>query len=311
MEGYINEYMEELLQERHMSKNTLDAYNRDVREFQKFIKNKGVLSISELSETDVASYVMELRDKDLSGSTINRRMSSIRSYGSFLQRRGILKSNPAERIRPPKTEKKQVEYLTVEEVDSIINAPDSSVKGLRDRAIIEVLYGTGIRVTEITELRMHEINTRLGFMTLNGVHGKGRIIPLGGPCKRAIERYVIESRPKLIKIKTENDRKNRSDADGTYEGDLGYLFVNHHGEKLTRQGLWKIVQKYAEKAGISKNLTPQILRNSFAVHMVQNGADLKSIQELMGYEDVSTAQAYLSVTNNKIKEVFDRTHPRA
>ena len=310
MEGYIKEYMEELRVERHMSENTLDAYNRDVREFHKFIDNKGIPSISELSETDVASYVMELRDEGLSGSTINRRMSSIRSYGSFLQRRGILKSNPAERIKPPKSGKKQVEYLTVEEVDSIINAPDSSARGLRDRAIIEVLYGTGIRVTEITELRMHEINTRLGFMTLNGEHGKGRIIPLGRPCKRAIERYVIESRPKLVKIKNEKERKNDSDPE-SYVGDQGYLFVNHRGEKLTRQGLWKIVQKYAEKTGISKNLTPQILRNSFAVHMVQNGADLKSIQELMGYEDVSTAQAYLNVTKIKIKEVFDRTHPRA
>ncbi len=311
MEGYVKEYMDELRQERHMSKNTLEAYNRDILEFQKFITNKGVISIDELSETDVASYIMELRDEGLSASTINRRMSSIRSYASFLQRRGILKSNPTEHIKPPKTEKKQVEYLTLEEVDSIINAPDDSVKGLRDRAIIEVLYGTGIRVTEITELKMHEINTRLGFMTLNGEHGKGRIIPLGGPCKRAIERYIIESRSKLIKMKVEKDRKKNPEAGGAYEGDLGYLFVNHHGEKLTRQGLWKIVQRYAEKAGISKNLTPQILRNSFAVHMVQNGADLKSIQELMGYEDASTAQAYLSVTKNKIKEVFDRTHPRA
>jgi integrase/recombinase XerD len=244
--------------------------------------------------------MMKLRDDGRTGSTINRKMASLRSYTSFLCREGVLDTDPTAYVKPPKVEKKNLEYLTVEEVEAILAAPDDSIKGIRDRAILELMYGTGIRVTEVTELRMSDVNFRIGFITCSGEYGRARIIPLGKPCRLALEEYVEKSRSVLTE--SHNDDEEAAEQ---------YVFVNYHGDKLTRQGLWKIVKNYAQKAGIEKQLTPQILRNSFAAHMIQNGADLKSIQELMGYEDLTTAQVFLSVAKNRIKEVYDRTHPRA
>ncbi len=302
MDTYIDLYINHLESEGKKAKNTLDAYKRDIREFHSHLKTNGVNNISEIANADIVSYIMKLKSDGRSGSTINRKMASLRSYSAYLYGEGILKVNPADDIRPPQIERKDLEYLTVQEVEAILGAPDDSIKGIRDRAILEMLYGTGIRVTEITEIRVSDINFRIGFVTCSGEYGKARIIPLGRPCRLALEEYVDKSREKLL--------ENQHSSDGS-DHKNPYLFVNFHGEKLTRQGLWKIVRIYAEKAGINKKLTPQILRNSFAVHMVQNGADLKSIQELMGYEDITTAQIYLSVTKNRIKEVYDKTHPRA
>jgi len=302
MDTYIDLYINHLEDEGRKAKNTLDAYRRDIREFHKHISANGVKDIKELTNADIVSFMMKLKNDGRTGSTVNRKMASVRAYSAFLCREGILATNPSDDIKPPHIERKDVEYLTIEEVEAILAAPDDSVKGLRDRAILEMMYGTGIRVTEITEIRMSDINFRIGFITCSGEYGKARIIPLGRPCRLAVEEYIDKSRNDLVS----SSRSSDGSAD-----DNPYLFVNFHGEKLTRQGLWKIVRVYAEKAGIKKKLTPQILRNSFAVHMVQNGADLKSIQELMGYEDITTAQIYLSVTKNRIKEVYDKTHPRA
>ena len=302
MDTFIDLYINYLETDGRKAKNTLDAYRRDIREFHRHITANGVKDISELTNADIVSFMMKLKNEGRTGATVNRKMASVRSYTSYLLREGVLKNNPAEDIKPPHIERRDVEYLTIQEVEAILAAPDDSVKGLRDRAILEMMYGTGVRVTEITEVRLDDINFRIGFITCSGEFGKARIIPLGRPCKLALEEYVDKSRKILIGGKRSGDGSADSNP---------YLFVNYHGEKLTRQGLWKIVRTYAEKAGVNKKLTPQILRNSFAVHMVQNGADLKSIQELMGYEDITTAQIYLSVTKNRIKEVYDKTHPRA
>ncbi len=334
MDTYMDLYIKYLQEKRKMSDNTLSAYQRDVREFHRHLGERGITDVEDITNSDVVSYIMKLKNKGRTGSTINRKMASLRSYTSFLHNEGIISVNPSQDIKPPKVDRKEVEYFTIEEVERILNAPDDSVKGLRDKAILEMIYGTGIRVTEITELRMNSVNFRIGFITCSGEFGRARIIPLGRPCRMALENYVDNSREVLLKGKLESDNAdgevfeeeiyNGEESDNrTFqklevggsapgkEEDSSYVFVNYHGEKLTRQGLWKIVRTYAKKAGINKNLTPQILRNSFAVHMVQNGADLKSIQELMGYEDFTTAQAYVSVTKNRIKEVYDRTHPRA
>ncbi len=314
MDDYVDMYIDDLRENRHMSKNTLSAYRRDIREFNTFLRENGVADVSEITNADVVSYMMDLKSLGRTGSTLNRKMASLRSYSAFLCDEGIIDSDPTENIKPPRVDKKEVEYLTVEEVERILDAPDNSVKGIRDRAILEMIYGTGIRVTEITDLQMKAVNFRIGFITCSGEYGKSRIIPLGRPCRKALENYIDNSRDILIKGRggvTEDDMADDAAVDVPDEGTGDYVFVNYHGRKLTRQGLWKIVRLYAEKAGLDKTLTPQILRNSFAVHMVQNGADLKSIQELMGYEDISTAQVYLSVTKNRIKEVYDRTHPRA
>lgn len=302
MDRYMERYMDHLVNHGKKSKNTLDAYRRDICEFRDHLKGKGVTDVNEVTNADVVSFMMELKDQGRAGSTINRKMAALRSYFEFLCREDILHENPAANIKPPKNSRKELDYLTIEEIERILSAPDDSPLGLRDRAILEMLYGTGIRVTEITELRLSDVNFRIGYVTCNGDYGKARIIPIGRPCRKALEEYMDRARATLISGKSAAE----VDPDGS-----PFLFVNYHGEKLTRQGLWKIIRKYSAHAGIEGNLTPQILRNSFAVHMVQNGADLKSIQELMGYEDVSTTEIYLRVTKNRIKEVYDRTHPRA
>lgn len=312
MEVYLDRYADYLKKSKNMAENSLAAYRRDISEFHAHLAASGVNRPEDISNADIVSYVFSLKKGGRAASTVNRKMASVRSYCSFLCAEGILNENPARGIKPPRMERKELEYLTIEEVDRILSAPDQSVKGLRDRSILEILYGTGIRVTEISSLRLSDVNFRIGFITCTGEFGKARIIPLGRPCREALERYIDESRPKLVENYFRSCSSRLSEAEGDEElQQPEYLFMNYHGQKLTRQGLWKIVRTYAEKAGISKKLTPQILRNSFAVHMVQNGADLKSIQELMGYEDAATTQIYLTVSKNRIKEVYDRTHPRA
>lgn len=324
MIDYIEAYTEYLKLRRNLSENTLDAYRRDMKQFFKHLEERGINDAADMTNADIVSYIMHLRNYGRSGSTINRKTASMRAYADFLCDTGIIsrENNPVEGVKPPKIEKQEIDYLSVEEINNLLELPDDSVRGVRDRAILEILYGTGIRVTELTELRMHDVNFRIGFITCNGEYGKARIIPLGNPCKEALLKYLELSRPKLIESRLnsmrnfenkQEDLKKILNHEGIkkIEDEDSFLFMNYHGEKLTRQGLWKIVRRYADESGIKERLTPQILRNSFAAHMIQNGADLKSIQELMGYEDVTTVQIYLNITKNRIKEVFDRTHPRA
>lgn len=344
MDTYLELYVDYLKNKKNMAANSISAYRRDITEFHGHLEGKEIHSPEEISNADIVSYIFSLKNGGRAASTVHRKMASIRSYCEFLYSEGILEQNPARNLKTPRIEKKDLEYLTIEEVEAILAVPDDSVKGLRDRAILEMMYGTGIRVTEIINLHMSDVNFRIGFITCTGEYGKARIIPLGRPCREALERYIDESRPNLIEFYLKNRSRGGADSDEVSEPAMKesskrnadsdrqgkansvrslrrrekeaespqeYLFMNYHGEKLTRQGLWKIVGKYAERAGVDKKLTPQILRNSFAVHMVQNGADIKSIQELMGFEGAATAQIYLTVAKNRIKEVYDRTHPRA
>ncbi len=313
MNTFLKSYMEYLKNTKNMADNSLDAYRRDIIEFYRHLNRNGISEAKDISRGEVTSYLSGLKSEGRAVSTVNRKMASVRSYCAYLTMAGIVSENPAKNIKAPRMEKKTLDYLSIEEVEAILSAPDDTVKGIRDRAILEMMYGTGIRVTEISSLRMSDVNFRIGFITCTGEFGKARIIPLGRPCREALERYLDEARPKLVEYYMR--RRSEEDTEQTEEQDARspqeFVFMNHHGQQLTRQGLWKIVRTYADRAGIERKLTPQILRNSFAAHMVQNGADIKSIQELMGFEDAATVQIYLSVTKNRIKEVYDRTHPRA
>lgn len=302
MNSYSEDYLRYLRQERHMSANTVDAYFRDVSEFTRYLDGSKVTDVKGIQQETILSFMEKLRGDGRSQSTMGRKISSVRSYVTFLYNRGLIDSNPSLGVKPRYTSRKGVEFLSIEEVGRLLSAPDRSIKGLRDRAILELLYGTGIRVTELISMRVSEMNLSIGFVTCRGDYGKARIIPLGRPCRAALSEYIEHSRTKFLGSgKTENEKDETND----------YLFVNTHGEKLTRQGLWKIVSSYSERAGLGQRLTPQVLRNSFAVHMLQNGADVRTMQELMGFEDSATLQVYLNVTRNRIKEVFDKTHPRA
>ncbi len=298
MRDYIEQFRTYLIKERKMSNNSLQAYCRDVLEYSKFLKEKNILELDDASNTEVVSFVLKLKNDGKSSATVNRKVASLRAFYNFMVSNGYVNENPVANIKSPKIERRELEYLTIEEVDKLLSLPDSTIKGLRDKAILELMYATGIRVSEVIEAKVKDINLRLGFITCNGEHGKARIIPMGRPARAAVEKYIFEIRENFIRDRNEENEQES-------------LFLNYLGDKLTRQGLWKILKEYAEKAGIESKITPQTLRNSFAVHMIQNGADLKSLQELMGHEDITATQIYLTVTKNRIKDVYDRTHPRA
>ena len=292
---YIDEFAEYLKNERKMSPNTLEAYNRDISEFVSFEGSRGMNDILETSSTEIVAFLHYLKSEGKSAATVNRKLASIRAFFNFLIKEGMIQSNPTADIKSPKIEKKKLEFLEISEIDKLLSAPDDSIRGLRDRAILEVLYATGIRVSELIDSNVEDINLRMGFITCAGEHSKARIVPLGRPARAALENYIYDARNELIR----NNKEEKA------------LFVNYYGKRVTRQGLWKILREYGNKAEIEHKLTPNIIRNSFAVHMLQNGADLKSLQELMGHEDISATQAYLSVTKNRIKDVYDKSHPRA
>ena len=292
---YTKDFIEYLQKERKMSKNTLEAYMRDVQEFIAFEGSRGMTDLTETSSTEIVAFLHSLKSSGKSAATVNRKLASLRAFFNFLINSDLMQSNPTVDVKSPKIERKELEYLTLEEVDRLLNTPDNSIRGIRDKAILEVLYATGIRVSELIDADLDDINIRMGFITCDGEQSKARIVPLGRPARAALETYIYEGRKAFVKENTEEKA----------------LFVNYYGSRLTRQGLWKVLKEYGEKAGIEKKLTPNIMRNSFAVHMLQNGADLKSLQELMGHEDISATQAYLAVTKNRIKDVYDKTHPRA
>lgn len=294
----IRKFIDYLKGEKKTSANTCDAYFRDLNAFRIFLTERGVTDMSEASSADVAAYLMTLKNEGKTRATANRKLSSIRSFYKYMQRLGEIQVNPTEDIKSPRIERRKLEYLTVEEVEHLLETPDDSVKGIRDRAILEVMYATGIRVSELIELRVRDVNFRMGFVTCNGEHGRARIVPMGSIARRSLDDYMLKSRSIFMEGKDENSPD-------------GPLFVNYQGEAFSRQGLWKVLKKYGEICGLGDKLTPHILRISFGVHMVQNGADLKSLQELMGNEDIMAMEIFLSVSKNRIKDVYDRTHPRA
>ncbi|WP_027399277.1 site-specific tyrosine recombinase [Anaerovorax odorimutans] len=295
MNNYINEFIQYSKKEKHLAENSLQAYKRDLVEFLNIMDEKQIFDLRDVKNTAVVAYLLKLKNDGKSAATVNRKIASLRSFYNFMLMQKHMSENPTNNIKSPKIERKTIEYLSFEEIDRLLAQPDKSVKGVRDRAILELLYATGIRVSEIIYTNVEDINLRMGFVTCTGEHGKARIIPMGRPARAALEEYIYETRAKLLKNENSEEKA---------------LLLNYYGERMTRQGLWKLLKDYAKIAGIDK-LTPQTLRNSFAVHMIQNGADLKSLQELLGHEDLAATQIYLSVSKNRIKDVYDKSHPRA
>lgn len=287
------QYIDYLTKEKKLSENTCLAYIRDLTHFESFLYVRGINDLKEASNSDVMAYVMNLKEEEMTRATVNRKLASIRTYYKFIFKNGDISIDPTIEIKSPRIEKKDIEFLSIEEIDSLMSIPKDNDKGKRDLAILELLYATGIRASELITLKLDDVNLRMGFIKCSGPHSKARIIPIGRICRKAVEDYIFDVRDKILKE------------------DSPYLFVNYVGEPMTRQGLWKILKEYGSLANLKLPLTPQIIRNSFAVHMLQNGADVKSVQELMGHEDISATQAYLSVTKSRIKDVYDKAHPRA
>lgn len=305
MKEEIEKFAAEIKTKKGVSDNSLAAYIADISEFAALAQKRGIQELSQAGEAEVVSYVMSLKQENKAASTIKRKLASLRNFYSYLVKNGTIKENPISGIKSPKTVRKEIEYLQLDELEGVFKLPFTGAKGIRDKAMIELLYATGIRVREFVELRLCDVNLKLGFITCTGEFGKARIIPMGTYCKKAIDDYLNEARPKLVSKGT--DDENTDESSTSQEA----LFLNRMGKQMTRQGIWKILKEYSNAAGLGDKLTPQTLRNSFAAHMIQNGADLKSLQELMGHEDATATQIYLSLTKNRIKDVYDRTHPRA
>jgi len=291
----VREFETYLIEEKKMSANTVEAYKRDVNSFRKFTEERGLTRAEDAANAEVVAWLMRMKQEGKARATVNRKLASIRTWFQYLMAEGVVKLNPALEIKSPKIERKEITYLSMEEVDKLMSMPDGTAKGIRDRAMLELMYATGIRASELIALEIDDVNVRMGFVTCNGENMKARIIPIGRIGRKAMEEYLYGVRDEILKMHPEERT----------------LFVNYIGKPITRQGLWKILKEYGEKAELSQSLTPQVLRNSFAVHMLQNGADLKSLQELLGHEDITATQIYLSVTKNRIKDVYDKTHPRA
>lgn len=277
------------------SPNTIEAYLRDLSDFISFLKERNKGDIGSADNADVVSYIMSMRDIKLSKATINRRISSLKAYYRFAVEKGCAPHNPAIDIKAPKMERKAVDFLSVEEIENILKRPDESYKGMRDLAMLEVMYGTGIKVSELIELKLSDVNMTMGFISVSINPANARIVPIGSYAKKALSRYISQGRPHFAK-KSGEERE--------------CLFLNYMGLPFTRQGCWKIIKEYGKLSGIEV-VSPHIFRNSFAVHMLQNGADVKAVQELLGNVDMQSMEIYLALARVKIRDVYNRTHPRA
>lgn len=294
MEQSIVDFTEYLRNEKKSSENTVLSYARDLKGFCRFMKESGVLDPAKVNRTNVMAYVYELQKQQKAGTTVSRNIASIRSFFQFLQRKGLVTENPAADLELPKVEKKIPEILSLDKVELLLEQPNGEEdKEIRDKAMLELLYATGIRVTELISLKVEDINLPLEYIRC-GSDAKSRIIPIGAQAKVSLRRYLDKVRENMV-----------------LRPDEEVLFVNCNGKPMTRQGFWKIIKAYAKKAGIEEDITPHMLRHSFAAHLIENGADLRSVQEMLGHSDISTTQIYTKLTNQKLKNVYAKAHPRA
>lgn len=289
----IARYGEYLVRERHASQNTVASYLRDVTQFSDYLKSRGPGLLEATTET-VQSYMDWMMSRGKSAASVTRFLASVKSFYNFQLFSGKVKVNPAKGVSAAKVERKYPEILTSKEVDLFLEQPRCvDAKGFRDHAMLELLYATGIRVSELIALDLDDLNLAAGFVHCSS-KGKERIIPLYHTAVKALQDYVWKIRPQLASGEEETA-----------------LFVNMNGERMSRQGFWKIIKHYQEKAGIEKEITPHTLRHSFAAHLLENGADLRSIQEMLGHADISSTQIYTHIVKGNLKDVYQKAHPRA
>jgi integrase/recombinase XerD len=294
-EDALRLFLEYLTVEKGLSANTVAAYRRDIQKLVGFLKAKKV-PWSRVSEETLAAFVRRESGAGLSARSLARLVSALRSFFRFAVLSGSLAKDPSSLLTTPSTWLSLPKFLTVGEVEALLGAPDpSKPHGTRDRAMLEVLYGSGLRVSELATLRLAEINRDDGFLVCRGKGGKERIVPLGRSACEAVDRYLAEVRPRL-------------DPGGAREE----LFLSRRGRLFTRQGLWKLLRQHAAKAGLdAARITPHVLRHSFATHLLERGADLRSVQLMLGHSRITTTQIYTHVSRERLRRVYDRFHPRA
>ena len=291
----ISTYENYLSKVKKASGNTVSSYMRDIRQFSDWLERTEGTELLNAVQQNISVYLTHLQDQGKSGATVSRTLASLKNIYVYAVSSGFLEASPiTDQIHVDRGERKPPQILTGREVELLLSQPvTTDSKGLRDKAMLEVMYATGIRVTELIELNVEDVNLGMGFVRCNGAK-KSRVIPLYPAALKALASYLNDARP-LMAVSASEDA----------------LFVNVSGVRMSRQGFWKILKYYQSKAGIEKDITPHTLRHSFAVHLLENGADLSALQELMGHSDISSTQMYASLVNAKVKSVYDKCHPKA
>ena len=293
MQKEIDSFISYLHNIKRSSTNTQMSYQRDLKKFATFCEDRGITSVSKLRAKDLEAYVNGMGEEQFKPATVSRNIASLKAWVHFLQEESILKEDISTTLKVPKIEKKVPEIMTMNEVGTLLDQPSSNnPKEIRDKAMLELLYATGIRVTELISLNLEDLNLQMNYITCRD-GSKERMIPFGPKARAALLKYIESAREKMV-----------------LDSDSHILFVNCSGKAMSRQGFWKLIKYYAQKAGITTDITPHTLRHSFAAHLVENGADLKSVQEMLGHSDISTTQIYANMNHNHLREVYKRAHPR-
>lgn len=294
MEEFIKEFMDYLSVERGLSKNTLESYGRDLNKYAKYLKKKGINDLERVRRPDIQDFMMGLKDDKLNASSIARNLVAIKIFHRYLTSQRLLKEDVTSVIETPKLWKTLPDVLDLKEVEAILENPNTRLKqGLRDKAALELMYATGMRVSELVNLKLTDLHMEMGFVRCLGKGQKERVIPVGSKAKEALQKYIEKARPKFLKQKESKS-----------------LFLTRLGRPMSRQTFWMVIKHYVRAARIKKRVTPHTLRHSFATHLLQNGADLRIVQELLGHANISTTQIYTHINKERLKQIHQKFHPR-
>jgi integrase/recombinase XerD len=294
MEELIDAFLNYLSVERGLSQNTLVSYREDLNTYIDFVKSRSINTLSKTTRNEITDFMFYQKDRGLAANSVARSLAAIRMFYRFLVRERILNNDPTSLIDSPRLWKKIPETLSVNEIEALLSQPNiRKTQGIRDKAILETLYATGMRVSEVVNLKRDNVNLEIGFLRCIGKGNKERIIPLGKKAIASVKRFIAVARPALL---------NKKESE--------FLFLNRFGKKISRQSLWKIIKRYAKEARIKKPIRPHILRHSFATHLLERGADLRSVQEMLGHSNISTTQIYTHVNKERLKSIHRMFHPR-
>lgn len=295
VDAYLDNFLNYLMVEKGLSKNTIESYSRDLQKFITYLEKNNRVDVTEVINLDIMAFLVEVKSQGLSSKSTGRNLSAVRMFFKFLVQEGYLDIDPSTNIESPKIRPSLPSVLSIAEVDSLLSQPDvKTTRGLRDRAMLELLYATGVRVSELVNLKLTSLNLDVGYIIAFGKGSKERIIPLGDTSKDYLKEYLVIVRAKQAKGIASS-----------------FLFLNPSGKKFSREGFWKMLKRYALKAGINKKLSPHTLRHSFATHLLERGADLRSVQIMLGHVDIATTQIYTHITQERLKKIHKQYHPRA
>ncbi len=290
---HIEEYLRYLKIEKGLSDASISSYNQDLKKYSQFLEDQNVTRVDSITAETLVSFLQFLTSENKSAKTIRRMQSTLKNFHQFLQIERITENNPALRLQTPREEKALPVVLTIEEMERLLQSPDQTTQGIRDNAMMELLYASGLRVSELINLNISDLNLEMGFIHVYGKGEKERIVPTTEYVAKKLTNYIKNYRLKLLK-----------------DENIDTLFLTNRGKGFTRQGLWKTIKKYVRESGIDKNITPHTFRHSFATHLIENGADLRAVQEMLGHSDISTTQIYTQISAGKIREMYKQFHPR-